>query len=199
MWGRVGSAVVDGARRRRCRSLFPFPPRPWETAAQLSGMKERAGCSMGGSRQATTETAPPPAPAAGSSRGSKSFLQRARGKVIRWIRKSLGHQHQVSSPSHVNARVVSWLRFWSSSRTKYVTFSQKTESTYLFLLTFTQTSIKVLVFILRRFFSDLNCTASYEGVITEWWFGKRPWPNFKVISRQLPGGTEENKKKSQLG
>ncbi|XP_069684208.1 band 3 anion transport protein-like isoform X3 [Periplaneta americana] len=48
-------------------------------------MKERAGMNL------TTEQAPS---TAGTSRGGKSFLQRARGKVILWIRKSLGHQQQ---------------------------------------------------------------------------------------------------------
>jgi hypothetical protein len=63
-------------------------------------MKERAGCSTGGSNQAPTEQAPATLNnVAGTSRGGKSFLQRARGKVIRWLRRSLGHQHhhQVSS------------------------------------------------------------------------------------------------------
>jgi hypothetical protein len=28
---------------------------------------------------------------------------------------------------------------------------------------------------------------------------KQSWPNFKVLSRHLPGGTEEDHKKLQLG
>jgi hypothetical protein len=48
-------------------------------------------------------------------------------------------------------------------------------------------------------FSDSNYIASNEGVISGFlsWKGcgsKRPWPNFKVISRHLSGGTEENHK-----
>jgi hypothetical protein len=61
-------------------------------------MKERAGCSTGGGTQIPTEQAPAAVSnVAGTSRGGKSFLHRARGKVIRWLRKSFGNQHQVSS------------------------------------------------------------------------------------------------------
>jgi hypothetical protein len=71
-------------------------------------MKERAGCSTGGSNQAPTEQAPATVNnVAGTSRGGKSFLQRARGKVIRWIRKSLGRQHQHQVSSKLNSTLIS--------------------------------------------------------------------------------------------
>jgi hypothetical protein len=36
-------------------------------------------------------------------------------------------------------------------------------------------------------------------MIMNWkWFGsKRPWPNFKVLSRNSPGGTEKNNEERQ--
>jgi hypothetical protein len=79
-------------------------------------MKERAGSSTGGSNQAPTEQAPAAVNnVAGTSRGGKSFLQRARGKVIRWIRKSLGQQHQHQVSSELNTKLLSC--FLSVSRT----------------------------------------------------------------------------------
>jgi hypothetical protein len=66
-------------------------------------MKERAGCSTGGDSQTSTEQSPAAVSnAADTSRGGKSFLQRAGGKVIRWLRKSFGHQHQHQVSSELN-------------------------------------------------------------------------------------------------
>jgi len=72
-------------------------------------MKERAGCSTGGGTQTPTEQAPATVSnVADSSRGvGKSFLQRARGKVIRWLRKSFGHQYHQQVSSELNTGFVS--------------------------------------------------------------------------------------------
>jgi hypothetical protein len=73
-------------------------------------MKERASCSTGGGGGTQTPTELAPAAVsnvAGTSRGGKSFLQRARGKVIRWLRKSFGHQYQPQVSSEMNTGFVS--------------------------------------------------------------------------------------------
>jgi hypothetical protein len=71
-------------------------------------MKERAGCSTSSGTQTPTEQAPAAVSnVADSSRGGKSFLQRARGKVIRWLRKSFGHQYQHQVSSELNTGFVS--------------------------------------------------------------------------------------------